>query len=469
MNLNLYRQASDLEDTNPEEALKIYKKLEHENSEFHISILLAAIISFIVAFVIAFFVSQSMSSYRTIATIIIMSSIGFLPPSLMYATKLVRQRKRCMGVTTSRPSQVIAGAFMAIGAIYVIVIQIVILVIIAAITSFIILALSGLVNHLLTGAPFLWSPEPNEPLFWVCFVIVFLIVASDVSLWPIFPVRRKLMQIPIGLKVNYGNILRFIAVLAIVLVIYRSGPLAFLYKDIRLGVIASGFSGVLFSFTFGRWENDPPLANLYRFARARCLIRLGRQAEADLRLTGVLKGEKLFLSEAAEKLGIALWSIINDPPEVERYINEAAKCVSSNDRYLEIYLDNIQKTRRLVGLEDKGDLPKRMMCGKHLGVGRVLETGYAYQEGAPRGDYNPDNPTGYMTGQWINVEVLEGKMYFNKWYGPGEIIRGVWSYGGDVGIVGKPKVGDLVGYYAEGYAKIWEKVSNNSVREKRVA
>lgn len=108
-----------------------------------------------------------------------------------------------------------------------------------------------------------------------------------------------------------------------------------------------------------------------------------------------------------------------------------------------------------------------MIRGKYLGVGRVLETGYTYQEGVPRGDYNLDNPTGYMTGQWINVEVLEGKMYFNKWYGPGEIIRGIWSYGGDVGIVGKPKAGDLVGYYAEGYAKIWENVSNNSVREKR--
>lgn len=82
-------------------------------------------------------------------------------------------------------------------------------------------------------------------------------------------------------------------------------------------------------------------------------------------------------------------------------------------------------------------------------------------------EYNPDNPSGWMTGQWINVEVLEGKMYFNKWFGPGETIRGVWSYGGDVGIVGKPKVGDLVGYYEEGYAKIWEKVSNNSVKEKR--
>jgi len=100
-----------------------------------------------------------------------------------------------------------------------------------------------------------------------------------------------------------------------------------------------------------------------------------------------------------------------------------------------------------------------MIREKYFGVGRVLKTGYAYEEGTNR--YNPDNLTGYKTGQWIDVEVLEGEMYFNKWYGPGEIIRGIWSYGGDVGIIGKPQVGDLVGYYEEPYCQIWEKTKYN--------
>ena len=60
-----------------------------------------------------------------------------------------------------------------------------------------------------------------------------------------------------------------------------------------------------------------------------------------------------------------------------------------------------------------------------------------------------------MTSQWIDVEVIEGVMASHS---QGEVIRGVWSYGGDVGIVGKPQVGDLVGYYRDGYCQIWEKV-----------
>jgi len=38
-----------------------------------------------------------------------------------------------------------------------------------------------------------------------------------------------------------------------------------------------------------------------------------------------------------------------------------------------------------------------MIRGKYFGVGRVLKTGYAYQEGIDRSEYDPDNPTGWMT------------------------------------------------------------------------
>jgi hypothetical protein len=59
--------------------------------------------------------------------------------------------------------------------------------------------------------------------------------------------------------------------------------------------------------------------------------------------------------------------------------------------------------------------------------------------------------------------VIEGKM---GCIDPGTIIRGVWSYGGDTGIVGKPKEGDLVGYYEASYCDIWEKIDNKSSVEK---
>ena len=39
-----------------------------------------------------------------------------------------------------------------------------------------------------------------------------------------------------------------------------------------------------------------------------------------------------------------------------------------------------------------------------------------------------------------------------------DILRGIWAYGGDIGIAGRPKVGGTVGYYEENYAKIWERI-----------
>ena len=352
MDLNLYRRASDSEDTSAEEALGVYKKLEHENSEFYTSILLAAIIFPTVASVIAFLVSQSISSHRTIATVLILCGIGFLPPSLMFGAKLVEKRERCMGVATGLLELAIMVVYLPIIVIFADIISLAIMSFIAAIITAIILTPVSLVIHILTGAPFLWPTElPTHvylPIFLVCFVAIFLFAMSNVPLRPIFPVKRILMEIPVGLKVNSSKILEFIASLALGLALIGSGPLGILYEDIRIGVIANGFSGALLGLSFARLESDPVLGNLYRIARARCLMRLGREAEASYRLSSVLAAGNLFLPEATKKLAIALWSVIHDPQVVEKYINEAAKCVSSDDMHVEIYLDNIQKTRRLV-------------------------------------------------------------------------------------------------------------------------
>ncbi|MBA7662304.1 hypothetical protein ES703_70332 [subsurface metagenome] len=98
----------------------------------------------------------------------------------------------------------------------------------------------------------------------------------------------------------------------------------------------------------------------------------------------------------------------------------------------------------------------KLICGKYAGVGRVLDTGYACAEGLSSSDYDADNPTGYNTGQWITVQVIEGAM---GGYHKGEKIERIWSYGGDTGIIGKPQIGDIVGFYYGRYAELWEKLS----------
>ena len=76
MNIESYRQASDLEETDPEKALEIYNKLEHENLDFRQNILLLGIIGFSIGFVIAFFVVQSIASHKYITPLAIWYGIG---------------------------------------------------------------------------------------------------------------------------------------------------------------------------------------------------------------------------------------------------------------------------------------------------------------------------------------------------------------------------------------------------------
>ena len=499
MNLDLYRQASELEDTNPEEALKIYKRLEHENKEFHMDILLVAIICPIIAFVIAFLVVQYIGSYRTIsaiASILILILVGFTPPSLMFnikfKEKIMERDIKYKGGIPARWLILFSSLGMALITIFSEVIEIVAIAVVAGLIAIVILFPISLVDHFLTGSPILWygSEYPIYAIIivFICLVIVFLFALSEIRINPatlILPhpfisrrrfIKEILKEIPIGLKINSVRILGFV-IFAIGIFLVGSGSLGMQYGDIRYGFIATCISGVFFglTFAFGPLEKDYILGNLYRIGRARCLIRLDRQAEANYRLYMMRDLSPQFgRPPVIENLTSALVELRVDAPASHAYVkeklNEAAISISDrqyyNAEYTEIYVDSIQKTRQLAGLDDDMDIKKMIpsvpphVLDPYFGIGCILKTGYSYQEGIDPSVYDPDNSTGYLTGQWIDVEVLEGKMYFNRWYGKGKIIRGVWSYGGDVGIVGKPKVGDLVGYYEEGYCKIWEKLQD---------
>jgi len=108
-------------------------------------------------------------------------------------------------------------------------------------------------------------------------------------------------------------------------------------------------------------------------------------------------------------------------------------------------------------MEEQG-ITGELIYGRYAGIGRVLESHYLEEESGSYGSYEPDNPTGFRTGQCINVQVIEGVVYRREIFHQGEIVEGICSYGGDVGIVGKPQVGDIVGFYFGYYVQIWENV-----------
>jgi len=168
------------------------------------------------------------------------------------------------------------------------------------------------------------------------------------------------------------------------------------------------------------------------------------------------------------QIAVQALGLISGPQATQLLIDAI---VDSNELVRQAALE-VLKTRTLEGKALGEDyrrwqdwFAKRYLIrGKYYCLGRVTGSRYTYQEGTSASDYNPDNPTGYCTGQSIDVEVVEvceiPCVFSRRVYRVGEIIEGFWSYGGDNGIVGKPKVGDIVGYFEEPYANTWEKVES---------
>ena len=358
MNLKLYKQALDLEDTAPKEALEIYHKLDRENSEFYADILLAAIIFPFLASIIAFLTVQSISSHQIIAIVLILSGVGFAPPLFMYGKRLVEKVKglHLQSVSIEAATE---GPIITIftGFFYFMLILIVAVLMVAIIWTSV-----SLVHNFLTGAPFV-SPgklpmHVHFPIFLGCFAFFLLFLLSRVDFRP-FSIKRILKEIPIGLKANSSEIPQFIAKITIGFNLVGNSSFGILHEDFRYAIMLNCFTGLLLGLAFARaLKKDKVLDTLYEIARARCLIRLDRQIEAGYRLKKLVK--KIGCPAAAKYLAYALLELIEDSPRVEECLNEAAtRSLRNSDKYRELYLDSLLKEKQLAGLGNDLNLLKR--------------------------------------------------------------------------------------------------------------
>ncbi|GAI08804.1 unnamed protein product [marine sediment metagenome] len=114
-------------------------------------------------------------------------------------------------------------------------------------------------------------------------------------------------------------------------------------------------------------------------------------------------------------------------------------------------------------IEYLGIKDKVLIYGKYAGIGRVVDTRHFDAYGVEGyGNFDQDNPDGYATGQCIDVLVTKGVVDRRHSFYRGEVVKDICSYGGDVGIIGKPQIGDIVGFRIGYYAQIWEKVDLSS-------
>jgi len=90
---------------------------------------------------------------------------------------------------------------------------------------------------------------------------------------------------------------------------------------------------------------------------------------------------------------------------------------------------------------------------KFLGLGVVFKSW---------GDGKPD-ARGYNPGCSISVKVIAGRMRpgrNTKWAGPGRTLDAC-SCGGDIGVLGQPVRGSLVGYYERGCCMVFEVIEDD--------
>jgi len=115
-------------------------------------------------------------------------------------------------------------------------------------------------------------------------------------------------------------------------------------------------------------------------------------------------------------------------------------------------------------MADKED--RKLIYGKYDGIGRVVDTRHFDTYGVVGyGDFDEDEPHGFATGQCIDVLVTEGVVFRRDSFHKGETVQHICSYGGDVMIIGKPQIGDMVGFRSESYyAQIWEKIASPPIQ-----
>lgn len=379
----VYKEASVLEETNPKEGFKAFRRLEARNKP---RIFLPAVICPIIAFFIEHGVSEIVDGQLWVYVVIFIG-VGFVPPLLIEERRLQKLEAQ----HSSQPSgyAVVIGRaiFRAAGVFFSKLIVLLVLVIMAGIVAALTLFL---VNVFL-------------PVFVSCMVFFFLtgITAAFYEVPPdqfLYFLPQMVKRIPVALRSVevQMEILPLIAGLAIAYLLYGAGfGLPYKYA----GLAGSSFAGIMLGlYLADRLKTDHIFANLLQIAKARCLVRLGREDEALYILraitedhwyppkfsrTPVVKhlaqalryfildldryrrrkdlpsNRPIFEDVASNRMTDGLsscWVFSGNGPLVDypyEEIYKAAKALqTARNEYIEEYIDSIDKTRRLVGLGD---------------------------------------------------------------------------------------------------------------------
>ena len=462
MNRDLYSHALYSEGHDPRKALRIYSRLHRENLAFRWVILLACLAGPIAAFSLAKWVRSRFHFHDVLITIFVWVGVGTLPGLMMYAWK----RRKAAAIRVNFFFNIIGLVLNALCIYFGVLLHALGIVVYGAISfAFLNLVVSP-IYHLFFGIPV--TPTFFEqlpfylyaPMAVISLVYGFLLVIADPvrisdPLWPhLFKFKRML----IALCLRWKRAMFF--VLAICLVRFvREMRLDLIYEIPLFGLAMSLVGGTLFALQYGFIERNVTFGHLLRLAMVRCSLRLGNQEEADLRL--MLEEEqsrdigvgfaKIYanypkvivpLTQATRILVLYADQTWNpDRAEAGDMLREGERSIGNEDQNRTVYLDAIRRTKEIL----------YPYLGEYTAIARVLRSEFYYPPGEDPRLYERFEYEYYKTGQRIDVDVIDGQMYFDQVYYKGDRITGIWGCAetdlGYVQIFGKPEVGDLVGYY----------------------
>jgi len=473
MNTEVYNQALAIEHTDPGKALKLYTYLKREAMEFRWDILVIGTLCPVVAYGISLLVQRRFNIHPALVTILVWCYIGFFPTyQIWHRVRLSKARVRL-----KTPYNITIPLIHTFSLFFKLVSDILVFCLVASLTAFFLFSLVGTIYQVVLKIPVSWKDCFGLPMFLELPIMTIsglyglLVILGEPARLPdnlssyLFAPKRILT----GVKLKYKQIL-FLLITYLFARIMSNGNIGWFYSNPSQAIMLSIWGGILFSLNYGFLERDYVLAQLFQAARIRCLIYLGRKTEAEflaIEMEAKLSETQSSLMNRRSDFPQRLKPIIEAMIVCTRYINtlwdhEVSRVLSSlnfvdvyfesKSLYKHIYLDTIRNIKRLA-LHSPDE---------YNGIGRAVETSLRY-------------PDEYSTSdQSIDIEVIDGEMYYDRIYHKGELIIGVWEQAKDFEyfeVRGRPTIGDTVGYYTH-YVKpgmevhVWEKIEcNQGTRE----
>jgi hypothetical protein len=289
MDRSLLLEASALEATSPRDALRLYDEAEKRNTESVPLMLTAGVIGPAATATIAYLVSRAIPVYQTEVTLLILV-LGYAPIFMLEKRALIRR-----GVSTP-PAFVNAIYYLVMPVLVILqdVLQLAIILLVAAVTWIVLGLPVSLVYLLIDGPPLVvpWELPTTVGAVGVGICIAFWLayVLADLNPQMLLrePLADHLEMIPVGLKLRLTDSLQFFAGLLLGALLVGSGPLELLYDHLWEAVLLSAITGLMLAVALRSTPADLVLDHLIGVGRARTLIRMGHVIEARWRLEQIV-------------------------------------------------------------------------------------------------------------------------------------------------------------------------------------